>query len=541
MDDVPDKQSARGFLGFDNATDPTKLPEGILSEGLNVWCRGDGYVETRPGLRVNCNFPSFYVAGPTYPYWMNSDLSSRMIKALGYYDAPGSEYLFAFHNYYYWSVPNSGNNATPTNRTQTFIVTNPNNKIYQLGTKLFYLTPAGQIWGIDVGGGSFSQFFVATFSDGSTMPAWTRLAVHGFRVMAYDAASNKMYASAIGAADTSANWVKTENIRVGEGDGDPAMEVTGSQGGFLTLLNEGSVYQVDTSQASVANWTSVRVTKAVGCVEGKTAVTIGQDVFFLSRYGVVNLGSLKDTISISPSATLSAPVQKYIDRINWSSIGNAFATTWGDLYLIALPLDSDTFPRHVLPFHLINRQWQAPWYYGLADNAHMGPGVGPYPLPYVGLCTACVTNFAGKKETIFGDTCGRLLRIDDTAQTDETNVGVYATISSWVQTRRMDHGNPQSRKEPFFAELIFQDTTALAVLTGINSDGTAAATAAGDFTATRKIGAQFDGAGGLQKKRWLTRGMPPYYESALQVFATSGKLKLREANHSAFVDPPYFT
>jgi hypothetical protein len=542
MDDDPDKQVSAGFLGLDSSTDPTKLSPAMLSDGYNAWCRGDGYVETRPGLKLNSNIPAHYLVPFNWPYYTNSDINARRIRMLGYFDQPGEEYLVAAHNSFIWTVGNSGNNVTPTPRvTGQFFAQVVIPKIVQLVGKLFVLDSAGVMMAITPASGGWTVAPITTFSDSSAMPAWTRLAVHGFRVLAYDAASNKMYASAIGSAGTAADWVKTENIRVGEGDGDPAMELVGGQGGFVTMLNEGSVYQIDTSQASLANWSSVRVTKALGCVEGKTAVAIGQDVYFLSRYGVVNLGSLNDTISISQSATLSAPIQKYIDRINWANIANAFATTWGELYLLALPLDSDTFPKHVLPFHLRTRQWQPPWHYPLPNNNNIAAGVGVSSLTYDGLCTACVVNFSGKKETIFGDTCGRLLRIDDTVQSDEGNAGSSSLYTSWAQLRRLDHGNNQQQKQPFWADFVFQDSTAVDITMALNRDGTAPATDAAGFLDGRMIGQAFTGAGGLQKKRHLTRGKPPYLEAALQVFAQSGKLKLREATHAAFLDAEYRT
>jgi hypothetical protein len=102
IDDLPHHQLCAGFEGVDMTTPPALLPPGLLSDGRNIICDGDGLAKNRPGLRLNTfltsNWPLTF-----YPF----------VRGLGYYDLPGAEFLIAYHNRQVWAVPSAGNNVTP--------------------------------------------------------------------------------------------------------------------------------------------------------------------------------------------------------------------------------------------------------------------------------------------------------------------------------------------------------------------------------------------------------------------------------------------
>jgi hypothetical protein len=504
MDDDPNKQIAEGFEGFDGATDPTKLPAQICAEGLNMYCKGDGYLETRPGSRLNSNTANGGAFG-----------------GIIYYDQPGAiEFTVLIGITWIQKIASAGNNVAATNVTPVLGPLTSFTSPVQLLDKIFYLNNGLLCW---VNPNTAVAGNVTLFSDGTAMPLWSRIVVQNFRVLLFDDAGEKLYTSVIGSASVAANWVKTDNIRVGDGDGDPAKALIAGQAGFVIMLCGQSCWQIDISNATVANWSSLRVSKLTGCVEGRTAIAIGQDVYFLSRYGIVTLGALAATDSISPSTTLSAPIQPYIDQIDWANLGSAFTTRWKDMLLFALPLVGDlSYPRRLFPFNLRTRRWQAPWYYG-----------GPHQL-----ACACVARFGQTEETILCDLNGRMLRIDDTVTYDEYTVTVQTTYYSWAVLRRMDHGLNQQYKQPFYLELVLQDCDSLSTLLALLREGAAANTSPIGFSG---LGISFNGAGGLEKKRYLIRTAGRYLEAALQIFATSGKLKVRQATLSAFIDPPFYT
>lgn len=507
LDGTPNRQLARGFEGFDNATDPTKLPEGIMAEGLNVRCKGDGYVETRPGSRLHCNPADGGILGMTY------------------FDQPASEYFMIWTNNNVRRAASAGNNVASTAQYAQAAAVLRDARA-QLMTLIFWLSDAGVINFMDPTVGAASVGTVTTFSDASAMPTWSHIVVQNFRLLAFSTATEKLYTSAIGAASLAANWAKTDNIRVGDGDGDPATTLISGQAGFVIMLCGNSCWQINIADASVANWSSLRITKLAGCIGQRNAVAVSQDVYFLSRYGIVNLGTLSETISISPASTLSAPIQPYIDRINWGNVGFGFATKWRDLILFALPLDSESLPTRLFPFHLGTRRWLAPWVFAGSPS----------------IFCAAISRFGTTEETHIA-LSSTILRLDESVVYDEFTAGAQTTFESWAVLRRMDHGANQQYKQPLFRELVFNDTTGANIMSCVLLEGEAALTTYAaminrDSNTTRN----FSGSAGVIKKRFLDRGVVGrFFEGAIQVWATSGKLKLREAALSSFIDPPFFT
>lgn len=553
IDDQPQAAAAAGFQGMDCNTNPVLLEPGMVADGKNLWCRGDGAIETRPGLKVNTTFLRAYL------YALGASNPNLEIYAIGYLDTPTYEAQIFFSSTEAWAVTGSGDNLLATRITVGGVaptIARQNSQVVQLLDRLFYIDNVGRITWLLYTGGVWTNGNVTVFSTGAAIPVIGRIVAQGFRLIAIEGSGYKCYASAIGTAHNAADWVATENIRVGSGEGDPPKAVLATQAGYLTVLNGRSAYQIEMSGATVASWSALQVCKHTGCVEARTAVVIGQDVFFLSRFGVVNLGALTDTISIAPQDTLSYPIQPYIDRINWTYIARAFATTWNDLYLIALPLDSEQFPTRIFAFHLKLKRWMTPWVY-TAQTISSWPGFVSAPT-WNGFVHAQVTYFEDKAETILVDNFGQFLRIDDTVETDQTTASLgnpgqyhatYATsaITQYLRTRSFTHDQPAARKQPFFVELECIDNTAAGTIdTVLLVDGQATVTTDPDTNTVGRV-AQWTPAGGSEKKRYLLRGqfysrtLAPYREASVELYRSGSKMAVRAVVLSAFIDPPYFT
>ena len=525
IDDQPHHQLCAGFEGVDMTTPPALLPPGLLSDGCNIICDGDGLAKNRPGLRLNSFLTtSAYGANP-------------IVRGLAYYDLPGSEFLVAYHDDKIWSVPSASYNATPTYQ---FAVggggTAPAETVQLIDT--LYTLHNGVLRWILYSGGIWTTGLVSTFSDASPMPVWSRIASQGFRLLLLEADGYKLYASAIGAAATAANWVITENIRVGDGSGDPGRGLVANQGGYVTMLNALSVYQINMQAAAVADWTSLRVTAATGCVEGRTAVAFGQEIYFLARQGVVALGSLSDTISISPSSTLSAPIKSIIDRINWTYIQQAFATSWREFYLLALPLDSNTLPQYIVAYHTRLKRWMPLWQFTSASPATQ---YGGPTTTYVGLCAAEVVNFGDKAETVLADNCGRILRLDDTTVTDQFITTSVTLPEVWLATRAMEHDASDSLKQPLVVEVEQVNALSTTVKVGLLPDGTSPMTSysAGGWP-TVLLGSSYAPAAGVDQTRFSTRNRARFRQVVIQVASSNqaGGLRVRAVKNSAFLDVP---
>jgi hypothetical protein len=522
LDDSLDRALAAGFMGMDKATNPTLLEPGIVQDGLNVYFKGEGIARTRPAFVATTNV---FTAAP---------VTTSDIRGMTYYDLPDYEGTLIFADDRVYSITGTSVGLTATQRILHALSTT-NNDVYfaQLVDRIYYIRNGTLYWVMNTAG-VWTAGSVTTFSDGSAMPTWTRIATQGFRLFLMEAEGYKLYASQIGAASLAANWVNTDNIRVGSGEGDPARALIPSQGRYLTMITARAAWQIDTSDASVANWPSLRITSLAGCVEGKTAVAIGQDVYYLSRIGVVNLQALVETISIASQATLSWPIQPYIDRINWSAINRAFSTTWQDLFIIALPLDSDTQPKHFFAFNIRTRAWSTPWQSTAPTNPVTSVAFGGYTF-------ATTTNFGDKAETIISDNTGRVYYLDNTGQyvTDTAGSGssdVY--INTWLATRSFTHDAPEAQKQAAIAEMEFiisQGSQVIDMTLQLTKESSSTVTI---YTGTPSV--ITNPAQSVWRSRYNARSaaasMGHYRDAYLKLTLARGQMKLRSLALHGYVD-----
>lgn len=524
-DDTPDRAVAGGFVGFDAATNPTLLQPGIIPAGSNVYLKGDGIARTRPAFVLNSNL---LAAAPA---------TSAVVRGLCYYDLPDYETTLAFCDEKVKSIASVTYGVAPATEVSYGGTTVGDLPFVQFIDRIFYIRNGVLNWQMNTAG-VWTAGTVATFSDGSAMPVWSKIATQGFRLFLMEANGYKLYASAIGAANAAANWVKTENIRVGSGEGDPARALIPNQGRYLTMLTARAAWQIDTTDALVANWSSLRVTSLAGCVEGKAAIAVGQDVYFLSRVGIVNLSALRDTVSIAPQFALSAAIQPYIDRINWSAIDKAFATTWQELVIFALPLDSNTRPKDLFAFNLVTRQWCSPWSY-------VPPTSSTSAVAFTGWTCATVANFGDKAETLIADDTGRVFYLDTTGNyngQDADETGTLQNVATTLTTRAFTHDAPEARKQALLAELEvvvnFSSGSGIAEnsLQLIKESGVGTITLASDFT----IGGTPYQTGQIQRTRFNARSLAAslgsYRDAQLKLTMPKGRMNLRSLALSSYVD-----
>lgn len=450
LDDTPDKTGAGGFVGYDELTEPTKLAEGVLRAGLNMYMDSDLLAQTRPGLRFNTQLSRAALGGFIEPL------------GAGYYDVPAREAVLVSADAKLIEITGSGNNATSNVLTPTpsgtAIAT-----FAQLVDRMFWSD--GTLHWSMYSGGAWSHGTRTTFSDASAMPTWGIICAHGLRLMAYDPAADKIYASAIGAADAAANWVPTDNIKLGWGEGDPVLAMISGQGGYLVVIKERSAWYVDTSDASVANWSAKRITALTGARAGRTAVQIGQDVYFLSNAGVVSLGALADSISINPQTVLSTPVQPLLDQMSATYADRSFAFKWRDFYVLVYPV-SNSRPNRILAFNTTTKQWATPW-------RSTVPTLTVAASDIVSNCftAACTTNFGGSEQALLFTGTGVSVRLDRDYEYDEYQNGTTQHIESHMTIRACDHEVPEAWKQPLLVVIEWYKSTAQNVQINLVRDG----------------------------------------------------------------------
>lgn len=537
LDEEPVDKSAAGFVGMDAVKPPRDLPPSLVRAGRNMWADVDGILQTRPSFKFNSLLNTSPGAG------------DKRVQGAGYYDTPVIERVLAIREGKLYEVQSAGNNATNAHLAgPTPSATNDAHFAQLIDRMLYVYGTAAVGWSI-YSGGAWSHGTVTQFSDATAMPSWSFICTHGQRAFAYDPATNKLYASAVGQAHNAADWVKTNNIIVGDGTGDPLKRAISSQSGRLVVLNEASAWWADTSSATVANWTTGRITSKTGCVEGKTAVEIGQDIYFLSRHGVVSLGHLQALDSISPATSLSAAVQPFIDRINWSAISSAWATTWNKLYVLALPIDNGSVPTLLLCYNTLTQRWSTPWTCTLAD-ADLGGGITGGT--FTGWTTAVVSRFGAKDETLVCDNTGRLLRLDATGEDDESAAATSQDIESWATTSAWVFDYPRNYKQPFWVSFEFFQSTATSVQVNLVRDGLRAYPdraldeceiivenlSTNNQTTFPLVFPLIFQPNDAYSKSFTIRDKARFQEAGIQFVSASGRLKLRLVTMAAFIDSP---
>lgn len=472
LDDTPADVTETGYLGVNMSLAPNLIGAGVLARAKNLWLGDDGLANTRPGCRIVSLLPTQTL--------LAGDL---IVQGLAFYSVPGGfAKVISWRNGRIYAVDSSAPGAMATEILQPVHASNPVCQA-QLVTKLFFSDRDKLRW-LAWSGSAWESGEITQMKEGAALvalPKFGQLKVHRFRLLGIPVDSDAIYPSDIGDAALSGNWNSLKSVRVGDGDGDPIVTVISGQSSLLTVLKQASCWAVDTSDQDSANWAITKLTGLTGCVAPNTAVQLGQDILFLSRYGVVSLSGLTATDSISQSTTLSSAVQPVIDAINWDAVSSAWATKWRDLYLLFLPTGNATTPNVCLPFNVQTRQWLGDWTFDLTDSrlGHVDTNRlvdesgailvdsdgrqltdhADVTAPYGGMVCGVVTRFAGKEDTILGDNTGRLFRLDALYDDDDNESAVTSPIESYAVLRAWGFDAARYTKQPFLLDADFRAST----------------------------------------------------------------------------------
>jgi hypothetical protein len=96
----------------------------------------------------------------------------------------------------------------------------------------------------------------------------------------------------------------------------------------------------------------------IGCVANKTAVQVGDDVFFLARDGVRGVfRTQQDKLQAGRSEALSYMIKSSVDSLNWTYIQNSCAVYFDNKYFIAVPTGTSTYNNEVWVFYPATNAW----------------------------------------------------------------------------------------------------------------------------------------------------------------------------------------
>lgn len=150
--------------------------------------------------------------------------------------------------------------------------------------------------------------------------------------------------------DTTTNWYR---IPVGEARALVPTRDTG-----IIVLGKEAVWGIAPSATPAATDQPQPLTTSYGCVAGKTACVVGDDVYWLAQDGVRALKrTVQDKLQTGASYPLSYAMKDEIDSINWAYVEKACAVYFDNRYLLSLPTGSSTYNNTALVYFPAINAW----------------------------------------------------------------------------------------------------------------------------------------------------------------------------------------
>ncbi len=200
--------------------------------------------------------------------------------------------------------------------------------------------------------------------DTNTSPPKTQV-LATFRNRLWALKSNLLYYSDAAPSDFSAAFDRTNNAyRVPVGSDRATSTDNERSGAIVPIRDMGLVIlgkeQVWALAPSVVPAATDRPEKMldIGCVAGKTAKLVGDDVLFLAPDGVRGVfRTQQDKLQLGVSFPLSYPIKDEVESVNWQYANLATAVWWQNRYLIAVPVDGSTYNNEVWVYYPAFQSW----------------------------------------------------------------------------------------------------------------------------------------------------------------------------------------
>lgn len=332
-------------------------------------------------------------------------------------------------------------------------------------------------------------------------------------------------------------------IRVGAGDGEPIVALRAWQETNLLVFKRRGIWVIncDPTQATAAAFTVAKIHNTIGCVARRSVCQLGQDVWFLSRNGVMSVQKQIGT-SINVIATpMSQAIQDVVLKIRWDHAHKSCAACYNNYYLLSVPIDSDE-PDTVLVFHYMTGGW----------TVFRGWDA----------CTLLEQAHEGKTRLLLGCVNGEVREWLDYLDDDEVEPeldfrdGLQGLILpqtlpftfppgrdtvSTIETRGMVFGEPLNPKSGFYGSIeVLQQSGAYSI--SIVRDGNdpefiqAFEIATAGFTLPATLPITLPVQAGYEKQTFPLNHLGQFTELRYRIVSDSGAFAMRRAVAQSFLD-----
>jgi hypothetical protein len=327
------------------------------------------------------------------------------------------------------------------------------------------------------------------------------------------------------------SWPATQAIGIGE-DGDPITCIKKWQKHFLIVGKYQSIYYVDAnpSYGKVAAFPVLEIHPSVGCTAKRSMCQVGQDMFFLSRNGVMKVTpqDATDTNVLIP-LPVSQPIQDYIHRIRWPIAYKSCACCYNNHYLLSVPINSNE-PDTLLVYSYITSSWVGVW-------------------PHQDVIDFCEQPYLGATRLIIGCRSGRVKEhrdyIADNAELEIDYEDDTVPVETVIISRSMIFQEAMSAKTPFYVEVEFFSKTGWIEVYAMLDGGAATLLDDGRFQLISAVTLPFYLPVFLVGPKWVKKKFPifplgQFREIQIKVVGTDGNLILRSMTLSAQLDSVNF-
>jgi hypothetical protein len=325
-----------GFTGVNMRQTPGLLPPGVVSYAEN--CRFDrGSIRPRRGIKI-LPWTNRVEAGGIFPV-------EPVLGAGTFHDPDDRDWLIvATQNEVYYISENNGAREMilPDGETVTGPVT-----FTQAFDRIFMFRGEGQeplvCNNVGTGWTLASDEFTASEDDDGTeqIPNSASALYTGNRL--FIPVGDNVYVSDF---LSYTRFSLPNQFRVNTGSNDELVSLHKYDEDTIIAFKERSIYRV-TGISSLATARLDEVTRAHGCAAAGSVVSVGQDVFFLSRDGVRALSVSEQGELRGVDIPLSEPIQPVMDEVDWPNASKAKGIYHRNKYYLALPLRSR--PKPFLP------------------------------------------------------------------------------------------------------------------------------------------------------------------------------------------------
>ena len=154
----------------------------------------------------------------------------------------------------------------------------------------------------------------------------------------------------------------TDLVKVNTGDGQIIQRLEAFRLNEIIAYKERSIFVVDITGNTLANWTVQPISKSVGCIAKRSVVSLGNDHWFLSSDPIAVRSLVRSEFDKILVDIVSKPIQDIFDgtgdlTINISQISRACAVLFDNKYILAIPTGSSTINNTVVAYDFISQAW----------------------------------------------------------------------------------------------------------------------------------------------------------------------------------------